>query len=159
MRMVCPACSAAYDVPETLLAPGRAVRCARCGHEWVPVAPPPPLSPAAPPVPEPPPPPRWPDGEVIEEVELEPVEQGTVEPPRLTAMDRLALHRDQQRRSRAPLRIAWLLSLLALLALGAAAYQWRAEVMHAWPASQRLYDTLGLHHTSPAAPQPGTTSQ
>ena len=44
MRIVCPICSAAYEVRETLLVPGRQVRCARCSEEWVPLAalPPPP---------------------------------------------------------------------------------------------------------------------
>ncbi len=36
MRIVCPACSAAYEVPDALLGTGRPVRCARCGREWTP---------------------------------------------------------------------------------------------------------------------------
>ena len=57
MRISCPECNAAYDVPATQLAPGRPARCARCGAVWAPVAredarppipailtPPPPLS-------------------------------------------------------------------------------------------------------------------
>ena len=38
MRIACPSCSAAYDLPEEQLAAGRAVRCARCGAKWTPVA-------------------------------------------------------------------------------------------------------------------------
>lgn len=71
MRIVCPNCDAAYEVPQTMLAPDRPVRCARCGRDWAPAAalpvapspivPPPPASaspPAAPPpLPPPPPPP------------------------------------------------------------------------------------------------------
>ncbi len=39
MRIVCPACDAVYEVPDSLLgAEARALRCARCGHEWVPRA-------------------------------------------------------------------------------------------------------------------------
>lgn len=34
MRLVCPHCAAAYDVPPALLAGRRAIRCARCGEEW-----------------------------------------------------------------------------------------------------------------------------
>ncbi|PWC28983.1 zinc-ribbon domain-containing protein [Teichococcus aestuarii] len=59
MRLECPACAAAYDVPDALLAPGRAVRCVRCTQSWVPLparleAPPPllalpPLRPSGPP--------------------------------------------------------------------------------------------------------------
>lgn len=37
MRIVCPGCEAAYEVPEAMLSPGRAVRCARCGRDWVPL--------------------------------------------------------------------------------------------------------------------------
>jgi predicted Zn finger-like uncharacterized protein len=36
MRIVCPNCSAEYEVPEARLRAGRAVRCARCGGTWVP---------------------------------------------------------------------------------------------------------------------------
>jgi predicted Zn finger-like uncharacterized protein len=39
MRIVCPACSAAYEVPDALLGTGRPVRCARCEHEWMPADP------------------------------------------------------------------------------------------------------------------------
>lgn len=39
MRIVCPACDAAYDVPDAMLAGGpRVVRCAKCGREWTPSA-------------------------------------------------------------------------------------------------------------------------
>lgn len=35
MRIACPSCSAAYEVPESLLASGpRLLRCARCGHQF-----------------------------------------------------------------------------------------------------------------------------
>lgn len=70
MRIVCPNCDAAYEVPQTMLAPDRSVRCARCGQDWapaaaLPLAPPalappspasasPPVAPAT--VPPPPPP-------------------------------------------------------------------------------------------------------
>ena len=37
MRIVCPGCEAAYEVPEAMLSPGRTVRCARCGRDWVPL--------------------------------------------------------------------------------------------------------------------------
>ncbi len=38
MKIVCPACDAAYDVPASVLAAPRKMRCARCGHDWVPSA-------------------------------------------------------------------------------------------------------------------------
>ena len=37
MRIVCPGCEAAYEVPEAMLSPGRTVRCARCGRGWIPL--------------------------------------------------------------------------------------------------------------------------
>lgn len=146
--MVCPACSAAYDVPESLLTPGRVVRCARCGNEWVPVAGPPPPSPEAAPEPQ------WPEAEEPEDAQTEPPGPPPADIPRFTAMDRLALHRPSTRDSRIPLRVAWVATILALLTLFAVAYVWRVELMHAWPASQRLYDALGLgqHMPAPGAP-------
>lgn len=142
MRMVCPACSAAYDVPDSLLSAGRAVRCARCAHQWIPVeAAPPPPAPAPAPAIQPPP---WTDGEVIEEVQLEVPEALTPETPRFTAMDRLALHRANLEPNRLPLQIAWAASILVLLLLIAGFLVFRTEIAHVWPASRRLYDALGL---------------
>lgn len=34
MRITCPACAAAYDVPDRLVGARRRLRCARCGHDW-----------------------------------------------------------------------------------------------------------------------------
>lgn len=36
MKIVCPACEATYQVPEAVLEQRRAVRCARCGNDWIP---------------------------------------------------------------------------------------------------------------------------
>ncbi len=36
MRITCPDCGATYEVPPTLLAGRRPVRCARCSGEWLP---------------------------------------------------------------------------------------------------------------------------
>ena len=47
MRVACPSCSAAYELPAALadrLGEGRPLRCARCGHTWTPGAMPEPLS-------------------------------------------------------------------------------------------------------------------
>ena len=151
MRMVCPACSAAYEVPESLLPPGRSVRCARCGDQWTPVAPEPPPPPAAPPLPPAvPPQPHWPDAELVEPENVEPFGQPVS--PSFTAMDRLALHRAGAGGSAMPLRIAWAASVLGLLLLVVAAYVWRAELMHVWPASQRIYRALGLMQNTSGRP-------
>src|SRR4051794_8734172 len=37
MRIACPSCGAAYDVPENRLMPGKPVQCARCGTRWAPL--------------------------------------------------------------------------------------------------------------------------
>lgn len=47
MRLTCPQCSTEYEVPDTALAPGRRLRCERCGHQWRQEAPD-----SAPPAPE-----------------------------------------------------------------------------------------------------------
>jgi len=39
MKIVCPSCAATYEVPESAVTSKRAVRCARCGGDWVPGAP------------------------------------------------------------------------------------------------------------------------
>lgn len=38
----------------------------------------------------------------------------------------------------------WVASFMLLAALAWAAYAWRAQIMHAWPASERAYALLGL---------------
>jgi predicted Zn finger-like uncharacterized protein len=36
MKIVCPACDAAYDVPPSVVSSQRKMRCARCAQDWVP---------------------------------------------------------------------------------------------------------------------------
>jgi predicted Zn finger-like uncharacterized protein len=128
MRLVCPSCSVAYEVPDSLVPAGRPVRCARCGGEWTPVATAEvPLEPEPEPEQEPPPPPREP----------------APRPP-LTAMDRLAAHPAMSRPDRL-LQAAWGVSLLVLVAAAGAGYVWRGDIMHAWPPSARMYAALGMH--------------
>jgi predicted Zn finger-like uncharacterized protein len=134
MRIVCPACQAAYDVPDSLLVPGRAARCARCGEEWVPLA--------EPMAHEPPPPVRE-----AEETEPPPPFDDPPAPPDLTgitAMDRLAGQAASVHRSSVALRAAWAASVLLLILLIAAALFWHADLARAWPPSARLFDALGL---------------
>lgn len=132
MRIVCPACSAAYDVADALLARGRRVRCVRCGQEWQPEA-------ARAAVAEP----HWPDlgamppAPVEPDIEYEPA-------PRFTAMDRLASSRAEARRRPLLLLLAWAASIAVLLGLCGAGYAWRAELVQVWPPSARVYSALGL---------------
>lgn len=129
MRIVCPSCAAAYDVPDERLHPGQAVRCARCGNDWCPtgamvVAPPPP-EPEPEPQPEPEPPPDLP---------IPPIPFVTPppdDPPVASAL--------------VPMVAAgWVLSFMALAGLTWAMVAWRVEVMRAWPPSERLFALVGL---------------
>ena len=138
MRIVCPYCSTAYDVPDGLLNGRKAVRCARCAQEWQPAA-----SAFAPPTqkhglapPEIAAPPR----PVI--VENRPAERWTMAGGAL-AIDRLMAPPAPPPTSLA-LRLAWLGSIILVLLLLCAGYVWRADVMAAWPPSARLYAALGL---------------
>lgn len=138
MRIVCPSCAAAYDVPSAALAPGRAVRCARCGTEWAPLAAEVPALPSGPERPlEIPaiPVPGAAAGDAIEP--REPLGAAELEQP---AEDAAARPRWD---NIAPVA-AWIASLVLLIALAGAAYAWRAPIMAAWPPSERLYAALGL---------------
>lgn len=128
MRIVCPSCSAAYEVVESLLIPGRIVRCARCGAEWV-------ALPAEAPVAHDPEP---------EELSTEPPQEREPESPRLSAMDRLAQTAPPRSSRGAALRATWVASIVVILGLLWGAYAWRADVMADWPPSVRLYSLLGL---------------
>jgi predicted Zn finger-like uncharacterized protein len=129
MRIVCPSCSAAYEVPDSLVTPGRVVRCARCSEKWMPVDAPVDVA-EPPPAPEP------------EPVAEEPV-VATVALPRQSAMERLAAH-PAKPKPMLGLRLAWAASLVALAVAAWAAYAWRSPIMAAWPPSTRAYSVFGL---------------
>ena len=50
MRVVCPSCQAAYEVPAAVLDAGRTLRCAECSADFTPASPRPPLPIAGPPL-------------------------------------------------------------------------------------------------------------
>ena len=139
MRIVCPTCAATYDVPDSLLTGTRAVRCARCHGQWTPEPP------------EHDEPLRWPDETPAEPPPAEPTEAAPepAEPvpprprPSLSAMDRLAAQPTISTSS-ARLRVAWAASLVLVLLLCAGAYAGRAQILHAWPPSARMYAAFGL---------------
>jgi len=151
MRVQCPDCTIAYDVPDHLLAGRKVLRCARCGAEWAPGEPAvkpaetlpthqsPPLTPPVPPAPaafaEPLPIPLSLHEEPVENHPLSAMERlvRPVEPPRRTPW----------------VGLAWVSSLIVVAALAWGAVTWRADVMHAWPPSTRAYAALGLAPTSP----------
>ncbi len=149
MRITCPACTAAYDVPDAQLAPGRGVQCARCGSGWVPVAPAATAAPLVQPakasaLPAAPPPAASPTdapapAPADERPALERLYAAAIPPP-LPQPPPIP-------RGRTLLPVAWAATLMVLAGLAAAAVTWRTDVMRAWPPSERLYAALGLVHT------------
>ena len=136
MRIVCPICSAAYEVRDDLLVPGRAVRCARCSEQWVAIE-------AAPALPTPPS--RRPEPPAPKRRGASaPPNQPRAASPRLTAMDRLASQPVAVPRTSPGLRAAWAASFVVLLLSGWGIVAWRADLMRVWPPSARLYDAIGL---------------
>jgi predicted Zn finger-like uncharacterized protein len=157
MRIACPACDAAYDVPDAMLAGGkRVVRCARCGNEWSPMAtttaPPRPRAPETDffrgPLPSPKPvvaPPADPEPPGRQEPRLNPLRpRGEARVPEPPPPPPPELPELAPRRSDAGAALAWVLSLLVLAAAAGAAVTWRAQVMAAWPPSERVFSAVGL---------------
>lgn len=149
MRLSCPACDAAYDLPETLFLTGaRKVRCVKCGHAWMageraPATPeePPPAAVAPPPA-EP-----GPEAEAEEAPARRPLPlrrraaPPPAEPPPLP--DLLLAPPPEPRGSGRPLAVAWAASVLLLAVACWAGWEYRGQVVAAWPASARLYTALG----------------
>lgn len=154
MRIACPSCSVAYDVPDSLLMAGRVVRCAGCGGEWTPVeakvAEPEPAPPPEPPRSAPEPPPAVAASPLPTAADRAP---SAAEPaPRpASAMDRL-VQPPTRSSSLVRLRLAWLASVVLLVLLAWGAYAWRAQIVTAWPPSARLYAAFGMQ-PAPAPPR------
>jgi predicted Zn finger-like uncharacterized protein len=138
MRLVCPACETAYDVPETALRAGRAFRCALCRYEWVPVAGEPVEMGAALPAP----------------LDEAPAPLARTPQPMFAAdkmgqdkvgQDKIGQDKIAQDRAgpRAEVVAAWFLTLLLLAAGIAESIYWRQSIIRAWPASERAYALLG----------------
>lgn len=150
MRVVCPNCAAAYEVPTRLIGAGpRPMRCARCAHVWTPSIQadgPPVYSPAL----------RTPAGPVTD-VPQSPGVEPTGPLPASRPFPKLAPYRARGLDEvPAPLppalppargqaaAIGWVFTVVVLAALAGAAWQWRTQVMTAWPPSERVYRALGL---------------
>jgi predicted Zn finger-like uncharacterized protein len=163
MKIVCPSCDATYEVPESAVASKRAVRCARCGGDWVPGAaqtpePPPPAEVPAPPSPPPDPEPvqeAAPEPEPVAEEITTPEPVAARPPPQTAAAAQWqgvvdAIAHEAASKPPAPVRpkppiAAWFVSVTLLAILVAAAIAFRTPVMKAWPPSTRLYAALGLY--------------
>lgn len=163
-RIACPNCAARYEIAAEVLGPaGKKVRCVRCGHVWLAV--PEGDAPAA----RASDPPPWPEPRAVRL--RDPGDEPAAEPERAAAVAASALATVQtpgspppaapsvatvtgvadrgrdfrpQDRGSVALLAAWLLSVAVLAAVAWGAIAYRAEVIDAWPASQRLYALLGL---------------
>jgi predicted Zn finger-like uncharacterized protein len=138
MRVVCPSCDAAYDVPETVLTARPMLRCARCAHEFQPPA----LPPAEP------------EGFPVEAAEVaepeaffDPVPEAEPEAPAAEAPpDHPPPHADAVPRARRRQVLAgWAASFMVIVLAISLGISWRRPVMRAWPPSIRLYAVFGLH--------------
>ena len=130
MRIACPACAAAYEVPDRLLAgPARTLRCSRCGADFA-----------------------LPQVEVVAEpMTAEPAVAPPPEPPAVVATPPPAptppapmLRPEAPHAPPAGLVRAWVASIAVVLAAIGALLVFHARVMEAWPASTRLFAALGL---------------
>ncbi len=133
MRIVCPSCDAAYDVPTQVVAAGRTLRCVRCGAEFVAgeraLETAPPAAVAAPP--------RTATPGVATLVATEPGGSVDARPAPRTGEHAVL------RRRRAAVLAGWAVSAMVLGAGAWAGIAWRGAVTQAWPASGRLYAALG----------------
>jgi predicted Zn finger-like uncharacterized protein len=163
MRIACPTCAAAYDVPDALLAAGpRLLRCARCSTEFPAARP----EAKAPSEAEPQPGPRpEPEPEPQPAPQAPPPEPAPPEPSPAPApaADLAAAPRERPLPTRGPavpspiealdapappgqgrLAAAWIASFGAIGAGLCALGHWQAEIAAAWPPAARLYAVLGL---------------
>jgi predicted Zn finger-like uncharacterized protein len=151
MRIACPACNAAYEVPDRLIGPGRRLRCARCGHDWDVQQSTPGVSAA-----DDPGPPLIMRPQARLEAPPGPGSEPPPEPPPHSVLRRAPQVLDQDAMPRpggdaaAPMHFldglwaAWAASILVVLAFLAALLVFRAEIAAAWPPAARLYTALGM---------------
>lgn len=143
MRIVCPSCAAAYELPDARVLPGQPVRCARCGTNWTPVAEAllvsKPFGPLLPPI----------DAGSLPTGPLPTAKPASPSPDAqiFSPPDPYAATLDRSGVSLAAgpaVLIGWVVSIAIVIGLCWAAVVWRDDIMHAWPPSERLYSALGL---------------
>lgn len=136
MIISCPSCASRFNVDETALTPeGRKVKCSKCEHVWV----------------------QTPEGgepAASDEIDWEAPAEG---PPKAVTAPRAGraaprgrkAARDSESKSSAGL--LWSLFFVLLIAVGGAAYWFRADVMQRLPATEQIYAMVGLGPESPFA--------
>jgi predicted Zn finger-like uncharacterized protein len=129
MRVLCPACGAAYEVPDRLIGQGRRLRCAKCEHDWM-------VRPAAPPMPAPMPEPA-PAPEAAPAGRAAPQRAPMIIDPPLPRLG------DTPPGRALGLWLAWVASVLMVGGLLAGLWLFRLEVVAAWPPAARLFLALG----------------
>ncbi|MGH7066829.1 MAG: zinc-ribbon domain-containing protein [Acetobacteraceae bacterium] len=171
MRLACPTCATAYEIPDHVLGTGRrTLRCARCGTEWtfpaLPAAPAsnPTKAEAAPPLPRFPEPcepdtPRAPSSALAEVAPALAISGPSIagEAPRRRWPPEAPRAQDSASEPRpaapASIWLSWAGTIVVIVLLVWGGYTFRTEVMHLWPASQRLYALMGIGQASGPAPR------
>ncbi len=149
MRIECPDCNAAYEVPEAQIRPGRSVRCVRCEGQWRPAGElPKPI--ATLPAVEDGPDVAAPDQAVRDGVVR--LRQSAAPAPLVPAGGVAVDHAASPRLPGLLLTAwgGWAASLVLLGLLLVSAIHWRGTIMQGWPPSIRLYTALGA--TPPPPP-------
>ena len=150
MILTCPQCETRYQADAAkFAAPGRKVRCAKCGHVWHQEAPAPDtnLEDVTPPesvaAPQPIVPPR-----PIAEPEPQRAAFAPAESVAVPAAV-LAVEKRKAAPSRVPQKIGmiagWVGLVAVILVIGWSALTYRQQIATVWPQASSLYAALGLH--------------
>src|SRR5262245_3685793 len=142
MILTCPSCSTRYQTDSArFVAPGRNVRCAKCGQVWFQTAPEaepepePVLEPVVQAAPQPAP--RVP-------VSSAPIVEGVVKP--VSAEPEVPRKKSRKPPKSAMLAdaIAWAALILLAVTIGWGAVSYRQTIVELWPGVAPLYEVLGL---------------
>lgn len=131
MRIVCPQCHTAYDVPDHLLSPSaRPLRCSACGHSWA----------LTPPEPDPPPPvPLAPAPKLPAQPPAQPKDAASADPRPVRPV-----RQEEWKANGSAVPVVVLVSVAVLLVLlGVAVLEHRA-ITRLLPASAPIFKALGL---------------